>query len=76
MGISIEQSEEEDFLCEPCKVVNPNDPLPLTVDTLIAVTKANPTILKRVPKHARISLAKLFNKALDDLIAKSHEESR
>ena len=46
----------------------------LTVDTLIvAVTKANTTILKQVPKHARIPLAKLLN---DGIVAKPHDELR
>ena len=75
MGITKKQSEEEDFFCRPCQVVDTGAPLPLTVDTLIAVTKAKPTILKRVPKHARIPLAKLLNEALDGIVAKPHDES-
>ena len=47
----------------------------LTIDTPIAVTKTNPAILKRVPKHARIPLAKLLNEALDGIVAKPHDES-
>ena len=74
MGITKKQSEEEDFFCRPCQVVDTGAPLPLTVDTLIAVTKANPTILKRVPKHARIPLAKLLNEALDGIVAKPHDD--
>ena len=50
-------------------------PLPLTVDTLIAVAKVKPTILKRVPKHARILLAKPLNEALDGMVMKPHDES-
>ena len=48
---------------------------PLTIDTLVAVTKADPAILKRVPKHARITLAKLLSEALDGIVAKPHDES-
>ena len=51
------------FLCRPCQVVETGAPLPLTIETLIAVTKADPAILKRVPKHARLPLAKLLNEA-------------
>ena len=58
--------------CRSCQVVNTGAPLPLIIDTLIAVTKANPAILKRVPKHARIPLAKLLNEALDGIVAKPH----
>ena len=72
--ITKKQSDEEDFLCRPCQVVDTGAPLPLTIDTLIAVTKATPAILKRVPKHARIPLAKL-NEALDGIVAKPHDES-
>ena len=75
VGITKKQSEEDDFFCRPCQVVDTGAPLPLTVDTLIAVTKANPTILKRVPKHARIPLAKLLNEALYGIVAKPHDES-
>ena len=74
VGITKKQSEEEDFLCRPCQAVDTGAPLPLTIDTLIAVTKATPAILKRVPKHARIPLAKL-NEALDGIVAKPHDES-
>ena len=63
------------FLRRPCQVVDTGAPLPLTIDPLIAVTKANPAILKRVPKHARIPLAKLLNEALDGIVAKPHDES-
>ena len=76
VGITKKQSEEADFLCRPCQVVDTGAPLPLTIDTLIAVTKANPASLKRVPKHARITLAKLLNAALDGIVAKAHDESR
>ena len=75
MGITKKQLEEEDFLCRPCQVVDTGAPLPLTIDTLIAVTEANPAILKRVPKHARIPLAKLLNEALGRIVAKPHDES-
>ena len=75
VGITKKQSEEEDFLCRPCKVVDTGAPLSRTIDTLIAVTKTNPAILKRVPKHARIPLAKLLNEALDGIVAKPHDES-
>ena len=64
VGVTKKQSEEEDFLCRPCQVVETGTPLPLTIDTLIAVTKANPAILKRVPKHARIPLASFSTKRL------------
>ena len=63
------------MLCRPCQVMDTGAPLPLTIDTLIAVTKANPAILKRVHKHARIPLAKLLNEALDGIVAKPHDES-
>ena len=75
VGITKKQSKEEDFFCRPCQVVDTGAPLPLTVDTLIAVTKAIPTILKRVPKHPRIPLVKLPNEALDGIVAKPHDES-
>ena len=74
MGITKKQSEEEDFFCSPCQVVETVAPLPLTVDTLIAVTKANPTILERVPKYARNPLAKLLNEALQGIVAKPLDE--
>ena len=63
------------IFCKPCQIVDTGAPLPLTVDTLIAVTKTNPTILKRVPKYAPIPRAKLLNEALDDIVAKPHDES-
>ena len=63
------------FFCRPCQVVDTDAPLPLTVDTLIAVAKANLNNLKRVPKHARIPLAKLLNEALDGIVATPHAES-
>ena len=40
VGITKKQSEEEDYLCRPCQVVDTGAPLPLTIDTIIAVTKA------------------------------------
>ena len=46
-----------------------------TVETLIAVTKAIPTILKRVPKHPRIPLVKHLNEALDGIVAKPQDGS-
>ena len=63
------------FFCRLCQVVDTGAPLPLSIDTLIAVTKANPAILKRVPKHAGILLAKLLNEALEGIVAKPHDES-
>ena len=75
MGITKKQSKEEDFFCRPSQVVDTGATLPLTVDALIAVTKAKPTILKRLPKHARIPLAELLNEALDGTVAKPHDES-
>ena len=76
MGITEKQSEEEDFLCRPCQVVDTGAPLPLTIDTLIPVTKGNPAIPKRVPKHARIPSPKPLTDALDGIVAKRHDESR
>ena len=73
-GYYEKQSEEEDFLCRPFQFVDTGAPLTLKNDTLIAVTKANPAILKRVPKHARITLAKLLNEALEDIVAKPHDK--
>ena len=58
-----------------CGIVDTGTPLPLTVDTLVAITKENHTILERVPKHARFPLAKLLNEALDGIVAKPQDES-
>ena len=75
VGFTKKQPEEKDVFCRPCQIVDTCTPLPLTVDTLVAITKENHTILERVPKHARFPLAKLLNEALDGIVAKPQDES-
>ena len=76
VGITKKRSEEETYFCRPCQVVDTGAPLPLSDDTLIGVTKPNPTILKQVPKNTHVfPLAMLLNKAPDGIVAKPHDES-